>query len=68
MRTLPEMRSRKRESRPYGEGRLPSIPSLVGLDHLNSVELLEAQRFAEAVVGAVAAWRHREWRRRERIR
>lgn len=58
----------KRESRPCGDRRLPAIPSLVGLDLSNSTELLEAQRFAEAVVGAVYAWRHRELRRREGVR
>ena len=59
------MHTLKRENRPVGARRLPTIPSLVGLEHLSSTELLETQRFAEAVVGAVAAWRHREWRRRE---
>lgn len=61
-------RTLKRENRPVGARRLPTVPSLVGLEHLDTTQLLEAQRFAECVVGAVAAWRHREKRRREGVR
>lgn len=60
--------SRKRESRPVGARRLPITPDLTGLYYLDSTQLLEAQRFAEAVVGAVYAWRHREWRRRRGVK
>lgn len=63
-----ETRAQTRESRPVAPGRLPITPDLAGLYYLDSTHLLEAQRFAEAVVGAVAAWRHRERRRREGVR
>jgi hypothetical protein len=64
-----ERRSRPetRESRPARDsGRLPQIPNLasIGWD-VDSTIARESEVWAAAIVRSVAAWRHRERRRRE---
>lgn len=63
-------RPHKRKSRPVVEtGRLPKLPKLdgVGLE-LDSVEARRLQVWAERLIADIAAWRHREARRRENQR
>ena len=60
----------KGKSRPVVEtGRLPKLPKLdgVGLE-LDSVEARRLQLWGERLIADIAAWRHREARRREGTR